>query len=114
MIKKDNFMYDEDLDRLMISCKKQGDIIYGSVRVLNVTLDFTTNDKIVNVEIRNVSEYLSSLGLNASILSDLEDANLISKQYRDGYLIYFLLKPAHGNIERVPFNVPMNKVLATP
>jgi hypothetical protein len=108
-----NFFYDDFSDRLMISCKKAGDKISGSVRVLNVTLDFTTDNRIINVEIKNVSDYISSLGLNPNILGDLEDAQLMFKQYRDGYVVYFLLKPKLGNIERIPFNVPMKQVLAT-
>ena len=96
---------------LMISCKKPADKVVGSVRVLNVTLDFATDNKIVGVEIRNISEYISSLGLNADILNNLEDAKLMFKQYRDGYMIYFILKPKQGNVERIPFNVPMSQAL---
>ena len=106
-----NFFYDYFSDRLMISCKKPEDNITGSVRALNVTLDFTTDNRIVNVEIRDISDYLSSIGVNPKILKDLDDANLIFKQYRDGYLIYFILKPRQGNIERIPFNVPMKPIL---
>jgi len=106
-----NFLYDEFSDRLMISCKKEGDKVIGSTRVLNMTLDFTSTNKIANIEIRNVSDYLSSLGLDVNILNNLEDAKLILKQYRDGYMIYFILKTKQGNIEKIPFNLPMNKVL---
>ena len=106
-----NYFYDEFSDRFMISCKKTNEKIVGSVRVLNVTLDFANNGKIVNVEIRNISEYLSSLGLNSMVLTDLEDAQLIFKKYKDGYVLYFILKPKHGNIERIPFNVPMKQSL---
>lgn len=107
-----NFYYDNFSDRLMISCKKPTDRIAGSMRVLNVTLDFTTDNRIANVEIKNISDYIASLGLNADILNNLEDAKLMFKQYRDGYVIYFLLKPKQGNTERIPFNVPMNQVIA--
>jgi len=69
-------MYDENLDRLMVSCKRQDDVIYGSVRVLNAVLDFTTDNRIVNVEIRGISEYLSSLGLDVNILNNLQEAKL--------------------------------------
>ena len=106
-----NFMYDENFDRLMISNKKSKDKIYGSVRVLNVTLDFTTDNQIVNVEIKKISDYLKEIGLNPSILDDLNDVQLISKQYRDGYMIYFILKTNKGIIERVPFNVPMEQAI---
>ena len=66
-----NYFYDEFSDRFMISCKKTNEKIVGSVRVLNVTLDFANNGKIVNVEIRNISEYLSSLVLNSMVLTYL-------------------------------------------
>jgi uncharacterized protein YuzE len=108
-----NYFYDEFSDRFMISCKKSDEKVVGSVRVLNVTIDFASNGKIVNVEIRNISDYLSSLGLSSNVLTDLEDAQLMFKQYRDGYVLYFILKPKHGNIERIPFNVPMKQALLT-
>jgi len=108
-----NYFYDEFSDRFMISCKKSDEKVVGSVRVLNVTLDFASNGKIVNVEIRNISEYLFSLGLNAGVLNDLKNAQLMFKQYRDGYVLYFILTTAQGNIERIPFNVPMKQNLVT-
>ena len=108
-----NFMYDKNFDRLVISNKKSDDKIYGSVRILNTTLDFTTDNRIVNVEIKRVSDYLEELGLDPSILNELKDAQLICKQYRDGYMIYFILKKKKGIVERVPFNVPMKqKIIA--
>lgn len=108
-----NFMYDEDFDRLFISSKKPDDKVYGSVRVLNSTLDFTTDNKIVNVEIRKVSEYIKELGLDPIILKNIIEAEIISKQYRDGFMIYFILKTNNGKTERIPFNVPMEqKVIA--
>ena len=106
-----NYFYDEFPDRFMISCKKSDEKVIGSARILNVTLDFASSGKIVNVEIKNISEYLSSLGLNSEVLNDLEDAQLMFKQYRDGYVLYFILKPKHGNIERIPFNIPMKQSL---
>lgn len=109
---ENNFFYDDFSDRLMISCKKPADKVMGSIRILNVILDFTADNRIVNAEIRNTSDYIASLGLNADILNDLEDAKLMLKQYRDGYLIYFILKPKHGNPERIPFNVPMNQIIS--
>lgn len=108
-----NFFYDEFSDRLMISCKKPNDKIIGSVRLLNATFDFTTDNRIVNVEIRNASDYISSLGLEANFLENLSEAKLMCKQYRDGYVIYFILKPFQGEIQRIPFNIPMNSALVT-
>lgn len=95
----------------MISAKKADDIVKGSVRILNLTLDFSTDNRIINVEIRKISEYFSSIELNPEILNNLEDAQLIFKTYRDGYVLYFILKSKQGEIERVPFNIPMREKL---
>lgn len=103
------FFYDDFSDRLMISCKKPSDKIIGSVRILNVTLDFATDKRIVNVEIKKASEYLSALEINPEILNNLKDAQLIVKKYNNGYVIYFFLHSNQGIIERVPFNVPMGR-----
>ena len=102
------FIYDEMTDRLFISIKKESDKMYGSVRVLNLTLDFTTDDRIVNIELREASEYLESLGINPNMLNNLTDAKIVVQQQRDGYLIYFILK-AGKHIERIPYNILTEK-----
>ena len=50
MKKTSVFLYDEMSDRLFISMKKDSDRIYGSVRLLNLTLDFSTDNSVVNIE----------------------------------------------------------------
>lgn len=107
-----NFFYDDFSDRLFISCKKPSDKIVGSVRILNVILDFTPDMRIVNVELRRVSEFLSALKINPEILNNLEKAELIVQKYDSGYLIYFLLQ-SEGVLERIPFNILLKeKILA--
>lgn len=102
------FMYDEISDRLFISVKNEIDKIYGSVRLLNITLDFTTDNRVVNVELRGASQYLESLGINPEILINLNEANVIVQQQKDGYLIYFILKSGK-HIERIPYNIITEK-----
>lgn len=98
------FAYDDFSDRLLISCKKKEDKIYGSARVLNLTITFTTTNKVVGIELKNASKYLDSLKINPEILSNLTNAEIIFQQQRDGYLIYFILY-AGDHVERVPYNV---------
>jgi hypothetical protein len=105
---KFSFMYDDFSDRLMISCKKNSDNIIGSVRILNLVLDFTTNNKIVNIELKKASDYLKSLKINPSILNNLVRAEIVFKQCRDGYLIYFLLQDKN-KIEKIPYNIYSQK-----
>lgn len=98
------FAYDDFSDRLLISCKRKEDKIYGSARVLNLILTFTTNKKVVGIELKNASKYLKSLKIDPTILNHLTEAEITFQQQRDGYLIYFLLR-SNKKIERIPYNV---------
>ena len=109
MAKKCSFMYDDFSDKLLISCKKDNEKVAGSIRVLNLVIDFTTNNKVANVELRKASDYLRSLDLDPKMLENLSEANLMFKQCRDGYLISFILK-AKNKTERIPFNIHSQKM----
>jgi hypothetical protein len=103
-MKKNVFIYDDFSDRLFISSKGNSDKVYGSVRVLNLTIDFTQENKPVNVEIRRASKYLESIGINPRILNNLTNAEVVFQQKRDGYLIYFILYSGK-RVERIPYNI---------
>ena len=109
MDKKCSFMYDNFSDRLMISCKKDSDVITGSIRFLNLNIDFTSNNRIANIELRKASDYIESIGLNPKILNNLTDVQLMFRQCRDGYLIYFILQ-SKNKTERIPYNIQSQKM----
>ena len=104
MSKEVSFMYDNFSDRLFISFKKKSEKIKGSMRFLNLIIDFTTKNRLANVELRKASEYLNSLGINSNLLDNLTSVKISFKQCRDGYLLYFILQ-AGDLIERIPYNV---------
>jgi len=104
MTNKCKFHYDDFSDRLFISCKSEDEKVHGSVRVLNLTIDFTAENKAVGFEIVEVSKYLESLGIDSKILNNLTNAEFVFEQKRDGYLINFILH-AGTHIERVPYNI---------
>ena len=108
-MEKKNFLYDDFSDRLLISRKQEGDVVAGSVRFLNLVIDFTTENKIINIELRKASDYLKSLGVNPKILDNLTDARLMFKQCRDGYLISFVLQSGDC-VERIPYNIQSPKI----
>jgi hypothetical protein len=112
MKKTSIFVYDEITDRLFISNKKEDEKIYGSIRLLNLTLDFTTEMRVANIELKGASVYLESLGINPKILSNLSDAQIIVRQQIDGYLIYFILKSGE-HIERIPYNILTEKKISS-
>jgi len=114
MEKKDTFMYDEDLDRLMIFNNiKDDEKVCGSVHILNLILDITTKNRIANIEIRNVSDYLRSIEKNPSILKMLNSAKIKITQVRGGFLIQILLVGLN-KIEKIPYTIPTKeKILIT-
>ena len=114
MIKKDTFMYDEDLDRLMIfNNLKENEKVYGSVRILNLVLDITTENRIANLEIRNVSEYLKSIDKDSNILKMLNEAKINIMQVRGGFIIQIELIGLN-KIEKIPYTIPtQEKILIT-
>ena len=98
------FYYDNFSDRLIISRKNSLDIMHGSVRILNLIFDFTTENKVANIEILDASDYLKSLNINPSILNKLTSAEFSFQSVRNGYLISIVLK-AGNKIERIPYNL---------
>ena len=106
MIKKSTFMYDEDLDRLMIfNNLKDDEKVYGSVHILNLVLDITNKNRIANIEIRNVSEYLESIGKSPQILKILSSAKIVVNQVRGGFIIQLLLVGLNQT-EEIPYTIP--------
>ena len=106
-------MYDDFSDRLFISCKGDSDKVYGSVKVLNLIIDFTRDNRAVNFEIQNASKYLESIGVNSEILNKLTGAEIVFQQKRDGYLIYFILQSGK-QVERIPYNIISTKSALVP
>ena len=106
MIKKYRVYYDEQRDRLMIASKSDSDIMAGSIRMLNIILDFNRENKVVNAELLHASEYLKSLGLRTNILKNITAGSLSFKQLRNGYEMAFILKSGKDSIV-VPYNVQL-------
>jgi len=105
MIKTDTFMYDEDFDRLIIfNDLKDDEVIYGSVNILNLVLDITNKNRIANIEIRNVSDYLKSIDKSPDILKNLINAKISVQQIRGGFLMHIILI-AQNKTERIPYSI---------
>ena len=106
MGRKYKLYYDEEYDRLFIAGKTNEDVMAGSLRVINVILDFNTNGSVVNAEMLHASEYLESLGFNSKILKKAKGGALSIKQLRNGYEIVFIIKSAN-KLTYIPYNVHM-------
>jgi|SRR3989344_2230351 len=106
MKRKYNLLYDNQYDRLLIAGKTDSDIMIGSVRVLNVILDFNSKKEVVNAELLHASEYLTSLNLNPNILDKITDGRLSFRQLRNGYEIIFVLI-TDKKVIPIPYNVQL-------
>jgi len=106
MIKKDTFMYDPDLDSIMIFNKINDDEkVYGSVKILNLIFDLTTKNRIANIEIKNVSDYLKSIEKNPEILNNLKSARINVNQVRGGFIMQIILT-GENKTENIPYTIP--------
>ncbi len=105
-MRKCKVFYDEQYDRLMVAGKSDSDKMAGSVRVLNLILDFNTDNKLVNVELLHALEYVKSLGLDSDMLTKISGGDFIFKSLRNGYEIVFVLEVGK-KVVHIPYNVQM-------
>ena len=103
-MEKSKFDYEDNYDRLFISCKKENEVIEGSVRLLNMVLDITTENRVANIELFDASKYLQSLNINSGILNNLTEARFILQKVNDGYHIIIILNSGQ-NVVSVPYNI---------
>ncbi len=87
-----NFDYDGVSDSLIISRKKSDEKVQGSAEIGNLTLDFASNGKILNVEFQNISKFLEMMNINPSILNELTEVNLIVQKHMGAISLFAVLK----------------------
>lgn len=107
---KDNFVYDERVDSLYISRKKSGEEVAGSVEIANISIDITSEGRIVGIEINEISEFLKDLNVDTNILKGIESAGFSVLPKRNGVL-YFLIEMKNPEIYRkipLPVITPEN------
>lgn len=84
-------MYDDFSDSLIVSRKNSDEKVNGSAEIGNLILDFTSSGKIVNVEIRHISQFLEMIKLKPKILNELTDANIFVKTQKNAIAIFVTL-----------------------
>ena len=87
-----NFDYDDVSDSLIISRKQPNEKVQGSAEIGNLTLDFTSNGKIVSVEFQNISKFLEIMNVDKNILSELKKVDLIVQKQRGAVFLLAILK----------------------
>jgi len=106
-----NFDYDDFSDSLIISRKQPGEKVQGSAEIGNLTLDFTSNGKIVNVEFQKISKFLGIMNINPNILNELEKVDLIVQEQRGAISLFAVLKTPTLRQSLPLATIPINKKL---
>ncbi len=79
-------------DSLIISKKQPNEKVQGSAEIGNLTLDFTSNGKIISVEFQNISKFLEVMNIDKNILSKLENVDLVVQKQRGAVFLLAILK----------------------
>lgn len=106
---KAKIFYDKDYDNLLISQKENNEKVKRNFLFDDITISMTGAGKIVSIDITNVSNYITELGLNPSILSDIGNANIIVKPRKDSIFIGIMISAKQTSQEqKVPVaNIPL-------
>ena len=91
-MERKNFDYDYVSDSLIISRKREGEMVQGSAEIGNLVLDFTSEGRIVNVEFREISKFLEMMKVDFNILNGLEGAELIVQEQNGAVSLFAILK----------------------
>lgn len=99
------FDYDEENDILFIHRK---DKIKGSVDIADFIVDISAEEKVVGLEIMNVTEHLEGLGIAhpKEVLKSIKGASLRAVYKSDGVVIYFSII-SEKNVEPVSSSIAM-------
>lgn len=97
--------YNEYFDRLLIFNGDADESIKGSVRIHdNFILHLNEQDKVVKIEIKNISTLLDDMSIDSNILKNMEGATFSIKETSDGYVLLFDFI-VNKEIIKVPFAV---------
>lgn len=108
-----NFDYDDTSDSLIISIKQADEKVQGSAEIGNLILDFTSNGKIVNVEIQHISKFLEMMEVNPNILNELTAVELIVQKQREAIFLFAVLRTPTLKQPLPLATVPVTRQLAS-
>lgn len=87
-----NFDYDENSDSLIITKKQDNEKVHGSAEIGNLILDFTSDGKIISIEVQSISKFLEMMNINPEMLNELTEADLTVQKQKDAVLLFAVLK----------------------
>ena len=108
-----NFDYDDISDSLIISRKQADEKVQGSAEIGNLILDFTSNGKIVNVELQHISKFLEIMNVNPNILNELTAVDLIVQKQKGAVFLLAVLKTPTLTQPLPLATIPVTKQLAS-
>ena len=86
------FSYDHMDDSLIISKKAPEEKVKQNFMFGDLILSLTNSGKIVGLEVRDVSNFLKEMGIDNSILNDIQKVSLNITEDRGMILVNFILQ----------------------
>ena len=111
MVKNAKINYDYKNDILYVFF---GERAKDSLEIDNFVIDFSSENKVVGVEIFNASEVISKLALNKiskEILSNIKEASISFYQSKElFYIVVGLVLMIENKLREIPIQVPAPKL----
>jgi len=106
------FHYDSDYDNLIISNKRENEIVKHNFMFDDFVISMTGKGKIVSLEIKDASNFLEESGYNPEILNNIKDTNLVITPKKDTIFIGFVLESSNPEfIQKIPItHIPISCV----
>ncbi len=105
------FSFDKLDDSLIISNKEDKERVKNNFMIDNFVISLTGSGKIVGLEIREVSSFLKEIGMDISLLENIDRVSLIVTPKRDSIFIGFILETPNFGSKLIPItHVPIEAI----
>lgn len=109
-MERKSFSYDKYSDSLIVSNKQENEIVKNNFEIGDIVFSLTGKGKIVSIEIRGVTSFLESCGIDAKILSNIKDVALNIIPKRNSIFIILKIESVEGQqmvIKDIPLVMPL-------
>ena len=105
-MEKKNFSYDNYGDSLIVSNRRENEIIKNNFEIGDIIFSLTGKGKIVAIEIREFSSFLESCNIESSIIENMNDVELKIIPKRDTLFLVLRISFLEGRVT-LSKNIPL-------
>lgn len=105
-----NFNYDDFSDSIIISNKQENEKVKDNFEIGDIIFSLTGKGKIVSIEIREFSSFLSSCNINPEILENLKNIQFSVVPKSKSLFLFLKIESTQGQtivLNSIPLVVPL-------